>query len=176
GAGGFAVLGSDYAERYGIDLVPIPDDMMEELNCILPPTWSHSNPMDIVGDAASDRYARVFDVLLRHKEIWDIACVIAGPTAVLDSRLLAHEIVRLQNHADKVVMGCLIGGEHMRGGVRVLREKGIPNFTELEDAFRALGRVLAGMKFMPPPARRVPPLPERAAAGPAVPASASGQE
>ncbi len=175
GAGGFAVLGSDYAERFGIDLAALPPHMMEELNCVLPSTWSHANPLDIVGDAGADRYARVFDVLIRHQDLWDIGCIIAGPTSVLDPRLLAHEIERLHKRTDRMVVGCLLGGEHMKGGLRLLREKGIPNFTELEDAFKAIGRILSGMKLLGPPAREAPP-PERAVAQEARAAAASEQE
>jgi acetyl coenzyme A synthetase (ADP forming)-like protein len=145
-AGGFAVLASDYAEEYGIDLIDIPSDMMEELNSFLPPIWSHENPMDIIGDGGAERYARVFDVLIRHQDIWDIAFVIAVPSAVLDSGHLAQEICRFSRHTDKMIVGCLLGGDSMRSGMRILQNKGVPNYSDIRAAFRAVGRTLAGMK------------------------------
>jgi acetyl coenzyme A synthetase (ADP forming)-like protein len=145
-AGGFAVLASDYAEEYGIDLIDIPSDVMEELNSFLPPIWSHENPMDIIGDGGAERYARVFDVLIRHQDIWDIAFVIAVPSAVLDSGHLAQEICRFSRHTDKMIVGCLLGGDSMRSGMRILQNKGVPNYSDIRAAFRAVGRTLAGMK------------------------------
>lgn len=44
--------------------------------------------MDLVGDTGADRYARVFDVMIRNQDIWDIAFVVAVPSAVLDPSLL----------------------------------------------------------------------------------------
>ncbi|MFA5214335.1 MAG: acetate--CoA ligase family protein, partial [Methanoregula sp.] len=50
-AGGFAVLSSDYAERFGISLVEFPQAILDELDAILPANWSRANPIDMVGDS-----------------------------------------------------------------------------------------------------------------------------
>ncbi|MDI9632998.1 MAG: acetate--CoA ligase family protein [Methanolinea sp.] len=141
-AGGFAVMASDYAERYGIDLVPIPEAMREELDAFLPPMWSRENPLDIIGDGGVERYARVFDVLTKYQDSWDIAVVIAVPSALLDPVHLGSEIARFSRSTRKVVIGCLLGGESMRAGERILRARHIPNYREIEAAFRAVGRAL----------------------------------
>lgn len=142
-AGGFAVLSTDYAERYGVEIVDLSKELLDELNSFLTPEWSHENPIDIVGDAGADRYARVFDVMMRNQDKWDIAFVIAVPSGVLDSRYLAQEVVRFSNHTHKMIVGCLLGGNSMRSGVHILRKASIPNFSELEDAFKAVGRALS---------------------------------
>jgi acetyl coenzyme A synthetase (ADP forming)-like protein len=141
-AGGFAVLASDYAQRYGVSLTDLPDVLVEELDSILPPIWSHENPLDIIGDGGADRYARVFDILIRNQDIWDIAVVIAVPSALLDSSHLGQEIVRFSRHTDKMIVGCLLGGDSMKSGVGILRENRIPNYSDIESAFRAVGRSL----------------------------------
>ncbi|QSZ68203.1 CoA-binding protein [Methanofollis aquaemaris] len=142
GAGGFAVLASDYAERHGVALQTIPDDILRDLDAVLPPIWNRSNPMDIVGDGGAGRYARVFDVMIEHQDAWDIAFVVTVPSAVLNPIEIAHEIVRFSGKTGKMVVPCLLGGETMRGAVRVLKNHCIPNFPEIEDAFRAVGTVL----------------------------------
>jgi acetyl coenzyme A synthetase (ADP forming)-like protein len=141
-AGGFAVLSSDYAEENGIELIEFSPAMMRELDAFLPGAWSGGNPLDMVGDAGVDRFAKVFDVMIRHQEEWDIAFVVSVPSVSLDPIHLAKEIVRFSTHTRKMVVGCLLGGESMRAGVRLLRNAHIPNFTELEDAFRAVGIAL----------------------------------
>ncbi|HEY9246196.1 MAG TPA: acetate--CoA ligase family protein, partial [Candidatus Methanoperedens sp.] len=75
-AGGFAVLSSDYAEKYGLEMTDIPKEILDELNSFLTPEWSRENPIDIVGDAGADRYARVFDVMVHNQDKWDIAFVV----------------------------------------------------------------------------------------------------
>ncbi|WP_338151814.1 acetate--CoA ligase family protein [Methanoculleus sediminis] len=141
-AGGFAVLASDYAEAYGVDMVDLPDDVLRELNAFLPPFWNHSNPMDILGDADATRFAALFDVLIRHQDFWDIAFVIAVPTTLVDPAHVANEIVRFSRNTEKMVVGCMLGGDSIRSGLRILRGSRIPNFEELEDAFKAVGGIL----------------------------------
>jgi acetyl coenzyme A synthetase (ADP forming)-like protein len=142
-AGGFAVLASDYAETHGVDMVDLPDDVLRELNAFLPPFWNHANPMDIVGDADAARFAALFDVLIRHQDFWDIAFVIAVPTTLADPAHVANEIVRLSRNTEKMVVGCMLGGDSIRSGLRILRSCRIPNFSELEDAFKAVGSILS---------------------------------
>ncbi|WP_332450496.1 acetate--CoA ligase family protein [Methanoculleus sp.] len=142
-AGGFAVLASDYAEAHGVDMVDLPDEVLRELNAFLPPFWNHANPMDILGDADATRFAALFDVLIRHQEFWDIVFVIAVPTTLVDPAHVANEIVRLSRNTEKMVVGCMLGGDSIRSGLHILRGCRIPNFEELEDAFKAVGSILA---------------------------------
>ena len=140
-AGGFAVLSSDYAERFGIELVHFPDDLVRELDEVLPPTWNRANPMDMVGDSHPDQYAKTFDILIRHQDLWDIAFVIAVPTAISNPLRVANELIRFSTHTKKMIVGCMIGGDSMKTPQRILRESKIPNFPDLEDAFRAVGNI-----------------------------------
>jgi acyl-CoA synthetase (NDP forming) len=39
-----------------------------------------------------------------------------------------------------MVVGCLLGGSSMKSSVQILRSHQIPNFADLEDAFRVVGR------------------------------------
>jgi acetyl coenzyme A synthetase (ADP forming)-like protein len=142
-AGGFAVLASDYAERFGVDLPPLPPRLLEALDSFLPSIWNRGNPMDIIGDGGAERYARVLDTIVMFEEAWDIAVIIAVPSAVLDPTLLAQEIARFSQNTRKMVIGCLLGGDTMKGGMRVLRHHQIPNYEDIESAFRAIGRSLA---------------------------------
>ena len=67
-AGGFAVLSSDYAEMFGIELVDFPPAILTELDAILPADWNRRNPVDMVGDASADRFARTFDVMIKNQD------------------------------------------------------------------------------------------------------------
>jgi len=139
-AGGFAVFASDYAELYGIDLVDLRPETLAALSAFLPAGWSHGNPLDLVGDSGVEQYARVFDFLIRHQEFWDIAFIVSVPDAVLDPTQLAQEVVRFSRNTKKMVVGCFLGGASVASSVQILRAHHIPNFGDLEDAFRVVGR------------------------------------
>jgi acetyl coenzyme A synthetase (ADP forming)-like protein len=140
-AGGFAVLSSDYAEMMGIEMVEFPQTVIKELDSILPVDWNRHNPIDMVGDASADRFARTFDVMIRNQELWDIAFVIAVPSAISDPIRVANELVRFSKSTQKMIVGCMIGGDSMKTPLRILRDSGIPNFPDLEDAFKAVGNI-----------------------------------
>lgn len=140
-AGGFGVLSSDYAEQNGIAMIEFSAGIISELDAVLPSDWSRANPIDMVGDSSADRFARTFDILIRNQHIWDIAFVIAVPSAISDPIRVANEIVRFSKHTRKMIVGCMIGGDSMKTPLRILRDAQIPNFPDLEDAFKAVGMI-----------------------------------
>jgi len=140
-AGGFAVLSSDYAEQFGIELVEFSPAIIQELDAFLPPDWNRRNPIDMVGDASADRFARTFDVMIKNQDVWDIAFVIAVPSAISDPIRVSNELVRFSKNTHKMIVGCMIGGDSMKTPLRILRDSGIPNFPDLEDAFKAVGNI-----------------------------------
>lgn len=145
-AGGFAVLSSDYAERNGIDLVMLPDGVHAEMDAILPPGWSGRNPIDMIGDSTTERFAKAFDILLKNQDFWDIAIIISAPTAIADPKQLALEIVRFGEHTANMVVAALPGGDSVKPGFPVLRRGRVPVFNEVEDLFRAVGEILMATK------------------------------
>ncbi len=149
-AGGFTVLSTDYAEKYGIDVVELSEELLEKLNPFLTEEWSHENPMDRVGDAASDRFAKVFDVMIDNQDLWDIAVDSRGsdnsarspPVEQRDHQILA-------THAEDGGLLHPQGERRMKRGVSAIRDGHIPNFVETEEAFRAIGKSLASKYSKP---------------------------
>ncbi|MEI7434089.1 MAG: acetate--CoA ligase family protein [Methanomicrobiales archaeon] len=140
-AGGFAVLSSDYAEIFGIEIVDFSPAIIKELDVILPENWNRRNPIDMVGDASADRFARTFDVMIKNQDAWDIAFVVNVPSAISDPIRVANELVRFSKNTHKMIVGCMIGGDSMKTPLRILKDSGIPNFPDLEDAFKAVGNI-----------------------------------
>ncbi|WP_214035183.1 acetate--CoA ligase family protein [Methanospirillum sp.] len=142
-AGGFGVLAADYAEKFGLDMINLPDAVYEELNRLLPDLWSHKNPVDLLGDSNAARFARVFDIMIKFQNFWDIAIVITAPVAMMDPKNLAHEMIRLSRFTRSMVVGCLLGGDSMKAAIDMLGEAHIPNYQDLQDAFRAVGSIIS---------------------------------
>lgn len=141
-AGGFSVLSSDYAERYGIDLIGLPPKVLGELNDLLPDFWNKGNPIDLLGDANEKRFEQVFSVLAGHQDCWDIAFVVGFPNLVIGSEQLANQITRFSEKTGNMIVGTLLGGDSMERGRKILKESGIPTFEELDFTFRVVGRIL----------------------------------
>ncbi|MCU0630246.1 MAG: acetate--CoA ligase family protein [Methanoregulaceae archaeon] len=140
-AGGFAVMSSDYAEQFGIEMVEFSPAILKELDAVLPENWNRRNPVDMVGDASADRFARTFDVMIKNQDAWDIAFVVNVPSAISDPLRVANELVRFSKSTHKMIVGCMIGGDSMKTPLRVLKDAGVPNFPDLEDAFKAVGNI-----------------------------------
>jgi len=90
--GGVGVMATDVLIDKKGRLAEISPETMARLNSVLPPTWSHNNPVDIIGDAPPDRYADALKVLLEDREI-DAILVLNCPTAVASSTDAAKAVV-----------------------------------------------------------------------------------
>ena len=82
--GGVGVIAADtLADSWGT-LSNLMPETIEALNKVLPPTWSHGNPVDIIGDAGPDRYRAALGAVLRDPNT-DAVLVMNCPTALASS-------------------------------------------------------------------------------------------
>ncbi len=141
-AGGFAVLSSDYSERYGVKLIDLPDYLVKEFDEFLPEFWNRGNPIDLLGDATEQRFERTFEVLAKNDALWDMCFIIGFPNNILNSEQLANQILKFSRSTDKRIIPTLLGGASMERGRKILHAHNIPNFEELDMTFRVVGRLL----------------------------------
>lgn len=79
--GGPAVLATDALIERGGVLASLSPATVAQLNACLPRTWSHGNPIDMVGDADAARYRATLEAVLDDRDV-DAALVINCPTAM----------------------------------------------------------------------------------------------
>ncbi len=79
--GGAGVLAADRLVDLRGTLANLEPATYEALNAALPPTWSHGNPVDIIGDAGPDRYHAAMEAVLKDKNT-DAILVMNCPTGV----------------------------------------------------------------------------------------------
>ena len=82
--GGAGVVAADTLADLRGTLADLEPETIEALNKVLPPTWSHGNPVDIIGDAGPDRYAAAMEAVM-HDPNTDVVLVINCPTALASS-------------------------------------------------------------------------------------------
>lgn len=90
--GGPANMALDTLMDKGGKLANLSQDVLDKLNAILPSTWSQCNPIDMVGDATSERYQKVLDILLDSDDI-DAILVMHSPSSVAPQVETANAIL-----------------------------------------------------------------------------------
>ena len=91
--GGIGVLATEALVDAGGVVAELESKSIEHLNKVLPPTWSHGNPVDIIGDAPGDRYAAALEQMLDDPN-QDAILVLNCPTAIADSVEAAEAVVK----------------------------------------------------------------------------------
>ncbi|RWM23067.1 bifunctional acetate--CoA ligase family protein/GNAT family N-acetyltransferase [Mesorhizobium sp.] len=134
--GGAGVLAIDKLIDRGGELAALSPLTIERLNGVLPPTWSHANPVDIVGDAAPERYQAALEALSADPGT-DVILVMNCPTGLGSSPDAARKVAELGDEGEiggKPLLGCWLGEHTAREGRRILTEAGIASFETPEDA------------------------------------------
>jgi len=140
--GGPGVMAADRATDQGIELSTLSSATMEALNKVLPDVWSHSNPVDIIGDAPPERYQQAIDICLEDPDV-DGAIVILTPQAMTKPTEVAEAVIKSAEKSDKPVMTSWMGGGQVEEARRLFNSARIPDFGTLEnavDAFSYLAR------------------------------------
>ena len=134
-AGGPGVLATDALITHGGELAPLSEKSIDDLNGILPPHWSHSNPVDILGDADRERYSKAMEIVI-NDESCDGALVILSPQAMTDPTQIADELKRYAHGTGKPVLSSWMGGVDVAAGERILNQADIPTFQYPDTAAR----------------------------------------
>jgi len=132
-AGGPGVISTDFLTARGGRLAEISQNMIQALNAQLPPAWSRSNPIDVLGDGKPEHYKAATKACLDDPDI-DGILVIVTPQAVTQSDQIAREIAGLPAVNDKPVFASLMGGRQVKDGIEILRGAGIPVYRTPEKA------------------------------------------
>ncbi len=135
-AGGPGVLATDMLIGSGGRLAEPSAKTMEEFNKLLPPAWSHNNPIDILGDASADRYAKAVQIAAADPGS-DGMLVILTPQAMSDPSGTAQQLKPYAKVGNKPLLACWMGGREVAPGEDILNEAGIPTFKYPDTAARA---------------------------------------
>ncbi|RLD81277.1 MAG: GNAT family N-acetyltransferase [Bacteroidetes bacterium] len=135
-AGGPGVMATDMLISKGGGLTLLSDETMEKLNEVLPPFWSHGNPVDVIGDAPPERFAQATEIVLQDEKV-DAVLVILTPQAMTDPTKTAEAITKISEHHSKPILAAWMGGQTMQEGKRIFLNKGIAVYQTPEDAIRA---------------------------------------
>ncbi|MGR5249773.1 GNAT family N-acetyltransferase [Vibrio aestuarianus] len=135
--GGPAIMAVDTLLERGGKLAELEEHIFEKLNQCLPDSWSHSNPIDMVGDADHTRYVNTLNALLDSDEA-DAILIMHSPSAIAQSEQTAQAVVdAIRTHPRHKHFNILTnwsGELTARPARQIFTQAGIPTYRTPESA------------------------------------------
>ncbi len=122
------------------ELATLSPASLAALDAVLPPNWSHANPVDLIGDAPIARYVAALEVLLKAPEV-DAVLLMHAPTAVVPSADIAQACLPLLRAATKPVLSCWLGADAVLAARQACEAAGVPSYATPERAVAAFSRL-----------------------------------
>ncbi len=135
-AGGPGIIAADTAERLKVQLPHMTRESIATVAAKLPPNASLFNPVDVIGDAPTDRYAAVLDAAVADRNV-DGILVILTPQAMTDAGGTAAAVISAARSTEKPVITSFMGEARVRAAIEALKRVSIPNFSYPELAVKA---------------------------------------
>jgi len=139
-AGGPGILATDALERSGLSLARFENETIQELIQSLPDAASAANPVDVLGDALSDRYQFALKTVAKDQNV-DGLLVLLTPQAMTEIEETAIVVGEMSKNTEKPILGCFMGEKQVKKGIDILKSYKVPNYPFPEQAahaFRAM--------------------------------------
>ena len=136
-SGGPGIIAADACDRSGLQLVPLRKEVVDELRTFLPPVASFYNPVDILGDATTERYEKTLYTVAQDEKVNGVI-VLLTPTAVVNVEGTARAIADIANLINKPVLASFMGRKSIESGSKILMKHNIPNYSYPEEAVSSL--------------------------------------
>ncbi len=156
--GGAGIMAADACEQFSLELANLADQTKERLKEKLPQDSSVANPVDILGDAKSDRYEIALEVTLTDPNV-DGVIVLLTPQSGSDEDETASIIIKICPETKKTILTCFMGQKKVKRAVEILQNNGIPNYGDPEDAIRVFEAMFRYGEWLKRPAEAVKTLP-----------------
>ncbi|MDY6985112.1 MAG: acetate--CoA ligase family protein [Candidatus Thermoplasmatota archaeon] len=135
--GGAGVCATDAAERSGIPIGDISNELQSEFKSWMPEFGSAKNPVDLTGMATFKEYDGALRSALNNSEVDGIIVVVCR-TAVADPTSIADSIIKSSKSSDKPITVSFIGGKDCEDAMNFLKENGVPAYPDPAEAVRAM--------------------------------------
>jgi acetyltransferase len=135
-AGGPGVLATDSLMANGGELAVLSAETLQELDAFLPAHWSHNNPIDVLGDADSERYAKALELASQDPNSDGLLTILA-PQGMTNPSDVARGLRNYAHSTGKPVLASWMGGVSVAEGEAMLNDAGVPTFSYPDTAARA---------------------------------------
>jgi Acyl-CoA synthetase (NDP forming) len=128
-------MATDALIHLGGELAVLSEESMKQLNALLPPYWSKANPVDVLGDATVDRFAKALTICLVDPMV-DGVLIIYVPMDSAPSTQLAQTVADSAKNGWKPVIATWMGAGDVKEGRQIFVENSIPAYDTPEEAVR----------------------------------------
>jgi acetyltransferase len=139
-AGGPGIMAADACERFHLNPITPSKDTIDKLAVFLPSAAGFYNPIDILGDAGSNRYKKTLDVILEDRKIHGIV-VILTPQAMTEVVQTAEVLGEVSMNTQKPILASFMGQYTIKEGIERLGKYKIPNYVYPEQAIDAFNKM-----------------------------------
>ncbi len=122
----------------GGNLAKVSDATLNTLNNVLPPFWSHGNPIDVLGDAQPERYKAAIQACLNDENV-DGIVIIFTQQGVVEGKSVAKgivEMIREKTYNDKTILTSFIGNGAAHEANEIFNANNIPTYSTPEQAVK----------------------------------------
>ena len=157
-AGGPGVMATDAAVSWNLDIARFEPKTTAKLRESLPAVANIKNPVDVIGDARSDRYETALKAVIEDPNV-DETLVILTPQSMTDIKEIARGIVKVQEKSNKPMACSFMGASDVQVGVDILEQAHIPHYILPELACKAMSNVQRVRKWRQTELKEFAPLP-----------------
>jgi len=130
-AGGPGVMASDFVGKSkNIKLLNFPVDFKDELKKNLPASASVENPIDVIGDAPPERYAKTLEQIAKYFPNNPVLAILT-PQNQTDPEKVAQILVKFKKKIENM-SACFMGGEKIEKAKKMLEKNNIATFENPE--------------------------------------------
>lgn len=152
-AGGPGIITADAAEKVGLQVPALSENLQKELLEGLPQTVSVENPVDLVGDANAERYEQALKVLLKSDET-DILLFLCTPQMMTDMDEIARTISRYSDEAiktKKLIVAVFADFNEKSKVKEIFAKNNVPYFRFGNNAVKACAAAVRYKKYKEKP-------------------------
>ena len=134
--GGFGIIATDETVRSGLEMPELSKETVKALGKALPAYAIKHNPVDLTGDATSERYEKAMEAVFKDKEVSGVVCIVLMQIPTLEEDVL--NILRDSKVYGKPITICATGGQWTIEKTKKLESYGLPVYITPERAVKAL--------------------------------------
>lgn len=140
--GGPGVMAADAVAENGVALAALAPDTIARLDAVLPPQWSHGNPIDIIGDAPAGRFSAAVSAALADPGV-DALLAMYCPVAVTPPEAAAQAVIEGSRGSSKPLLTAWLGSIKPDQSRALFENHGVPEFYTPEIAVEAFSFLAA---------------------------------
>ncbi len=143
--GGCGVITTDFAVKNNLEVPKISESFKTDLYKVLPPAAGVNNPIDIVGDADDTRFEKTLQIILNHKNEYDILLLVPAQQSTIDMKKVSDVIAKIEPEFTKnniPIVCCMYSLDIFSKDFENINQTNIPIYEYPEEATLAISKII----------------------------------